>query len=69
MALGARTLVIRSLFPQRSDRLLDVGCGPISSDYPYADKASTRNMCRLESPCIWLASTAYRMPGRRFYIC
>ena len=40
MALGARTLVIRSLLPQRSERLLDVGCGPISSDYPYADKAS-----------------------------
>jgi 2-polyprenyl-3-methyl-5-hydroxy-6-metoxy-1,4-benzoquinol methylase len=40
MALGARTLVIRSLLPQSSERLLDVGCGPISSDYPYADKAS-----------------------------
>ncbi len=40
MALGARTLVIRSLLPQNSERLLDVGCGPISSDYPYADKAS-----------------------------
>jgi 2-polyprenyl-3-methyl-5-hydroxy-6-metoxy-1,4-benzoquinol methylase len=40
MALGARTLVIRSLLPQCSERLLDVGCGPINPDYPYADKAS-----------------------------
>ena len=32
--------LIRSLLPESSDRLLDVGCGPISSDYPYADKAS-----------------------------
>jgi len=39
MALNGRTLVIRSLLPECSERLLDVGCGPIASDYPYADKA------------------------------
>jgi 2-polyprenyl-3-methyl-5-hydroxy-6-metoxy-1,4-benzoquinol methylase len=39
MALNGRTLIIRSLLPECSDRLLDVGCGPITSDYPYADKA------------------------------
>jgi 2-polyprenyl-3-methyl-5-hydroxy-6-metoxy-1,4-benzoquinol methylase len=40
MALNARTSVIRSLLPKNSERLLDVGCGPITADYPYADKAS-----------------------------
>jgi 2-polyprenyl-3-methyl-5-hydroxy-6-metoxy-1,4-benzoquinol methylase len=40
MGFSARTLVIRSLLPERSVRLLDVGCGPITPDYPYADKAS-----------------------------
>jgi SAM-dependent methyltransferase len=40
MELGARTVVIRSLLPQTSNRLLDVGCGPINADYPYADKAA-----------------------------
>jgi SAM-dependent methyltransferase len=39
MALSARTLIIRSLLPECSERLLDVGCGPLDSDYPYADKA------------------------------
>ncbi len=39
MALNARTSVIRSLLPEHSERLLDVGCGPLASDYPYADKA------------------------------
>jgi peptidoglycan/LPS O-acetylase OafA/YrhL len=37
--LNARTLVIRSLLPERPIHLLDVGCGPISQDYPYADRA------------------------------
>jgi 2-polyprenyl-3-methyl-5-hydroxy-6-metoxy-1,4-benzoquinol methylase len=40
MALNGRTLAIRSLLPDCCDQLLDVGCGPIISDYPYADKAS-----------------------------
>jgi 2-polyprenyl-3-methyl-5-hydroxy-6-metoxy-1,4-benzoquinol methylase len=35
-----RTSIIRSLLPEGPTRLLDVGCGPISSDYPYADKAT-----------------------------
>lgn len=39
MGLDGRTSVIRSLLPERPTRLLDVGCGPISSDYPFADKA------------------------------
>jgi SAM-dependent methyltransferase len=39
-----RASIIRELLPERSDRLLDVGCGPITSDYPYADKA-TRVTC------------------------
>jgi 2-polyprenyl-3-methyl-5-hydroxy-6-metoxy-1,4-benzoquinol methylase len=39
MALNARTSIIRSLLPEHSERLLDVGCGPITPDYPYADKA------------------------------
>jgi SAM-dependent methyltransferase len=39
MALSARTSVIRSLLPERTERLLDVGCGPLNADYPYADKA------------------------------
>jgi 2-polyprenyl-3-methyl-5-hydroxy-6-metoxy-1,4-benzoquinol methylase len=39
MGLNGRTSVIRSLLPERPARLLDVGCGPITSDYPYADKA------------------------------
>ena len=39
MALNTRTLVIRSLLPECSERLLDVGCGPLTADYAYADKA------------------------------
>jgi 2-polyprenyl-3-methyl-5-hydroxy-6-metoxy-1,4-benzoquinol methylase len=39
MGLGGRTSVIRSLLPDQPARLLDVGCGPITSDYPFADKA------------------------------
>jgi 2-polyprenyl-3-methyl-5-hydroxy-6-metoxy-1,4-benzoquinol methylase len=38
MALNARTLVIRSLSPECSERLLDVGSGPLTSDYDYADR-------------------------------
>jgi 2-polyprenyl-3-methyl-5-hydroxy-6-metoxy-1,4-benzoquinol methylase len=39
MGLSGRTSVIRSLLPNQPTRLLDVGCGPITSDYPFADKA------------------------------
>src|ERR1700728_657835 len=39
MGLSGRTAVIHSLLPEKPTRLLDVGCGPITSDYPYADKA------------------------------
>jgi SAM-dependent methyltransferase len=39
MALNTRTLVIRSLLPGCSERLLDVGCGPLTAEYAYADKA------------------------------
>jgi 2-polyprenyl-3-methyl-5-hydroxy-6-metoxy-1,4-benzoquinol methylase len=39
MTLTGRTSIIRSLLPERSEGLLDIGCGPITSDYPYADKA------------------------------
>jgi SAM-dependent methyltransferase len=34
-----RTQIVRSLIPDRSERLIDVGCGPITPNYPYADKA------------------------------
>ena len=42
MAINAihRTSIIRSLLPERSERLIDVGCGPITPYYPYADKAA-----------------------------
>jgi SAM-dependent methyltransferase len=36
---NSRTSIIRTLLPEHSERLLDIGCGPISSDYPYIDKA------------------------------
>jgi predicted SAM-dependent methyltransferase len=39
MGLSGRTAVIHSLLPEKPTRLLDVGCGPITSDYPFADKA------------------------------
>lgn len=39
MGQGGRTSIICSLLPERPAQLLDVGCGPISLDYPYADKA------------------------------
>ena len=34
-----RTSVILSLLPPKSGTLLDVGCGPITSAYPYAGRA------------------------------
>jgi SAM-dependent methyltransferase len=52
MGLGGRAAVIYSLLPGQHGRLLDVGCGPITSDYPYADKAE-RVTCvdwNLEAP-------------------
>src|ERR1700759_2497858 len=39
MFIGKRASIIRSLLPGHSERLLDIGCGTITSDYPYADKA------------------------------
>jgi 2-polyprenyl-3-methyl-5-hydroxy-6-metoxy-1,4-benzoquinol methylase len=33
-----RTAIIRSLLPESAQRLLDVGCGPLSAAYRYADK-------------------------------
>jgi 2-polyprenyl-3-methyl-5-hydroxy-6-metoxy-1,4-benzoquinol methylase len=41
MRSGGRTSIIRSLLPERPARLLDVGCGPITADYPFADKAQS----------------------------
>lgn len=37
--LNYRKSIIRDLVPQGTDRLLDVGCGPIFPNYAYADKA------------------------------
>jgi ubiquinone/menaquinone biosynthesis C-methylase UbiE len=34
-----RKEVISSLLPAQSEQLLDVGCGPLYPDYPYANKA------------------------------
>src|SRR5262249_44892986 len=34
-----RKLAVRSLLPDRSERLLDVGCGPVTPSYPYSDMA------------------------------
>lgn len=34
-----RTSVILSLIPALSDRLLDVGCGPVTEAYPYSSRA------------------------------
>lgn len=41
MALNGthRSSIIHSLLPNRAERLMDVGCGPITAAYPYADKA------------------------------
>ncbi len=42
MAVNAvyRASVIRSLLPKRSERLMDVGCGPITAAYTFADSAA-----------------------------
>jgi SAM-dependent methyltransferase len=34
-----RKLIVSSLLPTRSERLIDVGCGPITPSYPYGTKA------------------------------
>jgi SAM-dependent methyltransferase len=39
MGFDGRTSIVRSLLPERAELLVDVGCGPINSDYPFADKA------------------------------
>lgn len=39
MGLDGRKAIVRSLLPERPERLLDIGCGPITSEYPFADKA------------------------------
>ncbi len=41
MGAGGRTSIIRSLLPKSSGRILDVGCGPLSLAYPFADKAES----------------------------
>jgi SAM-dependent methyltransferase len=52
-----RTSVILSLIPEQSDRLLDVGSGPITSLYPYAGRAR-------ETVCIdWKLKTFGSIPG------
>jgi 2-polyprenyl-3-methyl-5-hydroxy-6-metoxy-1,4-benzoquinol methylase len=57
MGLNGRTSVIHSLLPERPARLLDVGCGPITSDYPFADKA-------LRVTCIdWNLKTPSSLPS------
>lgn len=35
-----RRSIIRRLLPEHSDRLLDIGSGPVNALYPYRDKAS-----------------------------
>jgi 2-polyprenyl-3-methyl-5-hydroxy-6-metoxy-1,4-benzoquinol methylase len=57
MGLNGRISVIRSLLPERPTRLLDVGCGPITADYPFADKA-------LRVTCIdWNLKTPSSLPS------
>ena len=34
-----RISVIRSLLPESSERLMDIGCGPVTAAYSFADKA------------------------------
>lgn len=36
-----RKSIVHGLIPPDTDRLLDVGCGPILSDYAYADRAKS----------------------------
>lgn len=38
--INLRKKVVRSLLPEQSNRLLDVGSGPIFPDYAYSDKAN-----------------------------
>jgi SAM-dependent methyltransferase len=62
MVLGTRTSIIRSLLPTHSERMLDVGCGPIASDYPYADKA-------LRVTCIdWRLTISGPLPSNVEYL-
>jgi 2-polyprenyl-3-methyl-5-hydroxy-6-metoxy-1,4-benzoquinol methylase len=57
MGSGGRTSIICSLLQERPQRLLDVGCGPITSDYPFADKA-------LHVTCIdWNLQTPSLLPS------
>jgi hypothetical protein len=35
-----RASIIRSLLPKRSERLMDVGCGPVTAAYLFPDKAA-----------------------------
>jgi 2-polyprenyl-3-methyl-5-hydroxy-6-metoxy-1,4-benzoquinol methylase len=45
------------MLPEHSERLLDVGCGPLTSDYPYADKA-------LRVTCVdWKLKTSGSLPS------
>lgn len=39
--LNYRSSVVRSLIPPSSKRLLDIGCGPVSTDYAFAPYAET----------------------------
>jgi 2-polyprenyl-3-methyl-5-hydroxy-6-metoxy-1,4-benzoquinol methylase len=57
MGLDGRRAIVRSLLPERPERLLDVGCGPITSEYPFADKA-------LRVTCIdWNLKTPSSLPS------
>lgn len=56
MGSTGRISVIQSLLPECPTRLLDVGCGPITADYPFADKA-------LSVTCIdWNLQTPRSLP-------
>lgn len=39
--MNYRSCVVRSLIPPSSKRLLDIGCGPVSTDYAFASYADT----------------------------
>ena len=63
MGLSGRTAVIHSLLPERPARLLDVGCGPITSDYPFADKAQ-------QVTCVdWNLKTPSSLPSHVECLC
>jgi 2-polyprenyl-3-methyl-5-hydroxy-6-metoxy-1,4-benzoquinol methylase len=57
MGRGGRTSIICSLLPQPLERLLDVGCGPITSAYPFSDKA------RLVTCVDWNLKTPSLLPS------